>query len=80
MRNQHKKANLKFDSVLFLHVYCSRQHKLAMSAFVDFNGDNLTPEALKLVLSKAQEWGCSPAEAVAKLLDQLGRRFVKSAA
>jgi hypothetical protein len=45
-----------------------------MNATLQFDPDLYTPRTLKLILAKAQEWGCSPAEAVARLLDQLAAR------
>lgn len=51
-----------------------------MSANLQFDTSGYTPEALRLILAKAQEWSCTPAEAVARLLDQAGKRFAKTAA
>jgi len=45
-----------------------------MTATLQIDPKRFTERSLQLVLTKAQEWGCSPAEAVAKLLDEAAKR------
>lgn len=45
-----------------------------MSANIHFESENYSEQALRLILAKAQEWNCTPSEAVARLLDQLANR------
>lgn len=51
-----------------------------MNATLEFNPDNYSERSLKLILAKAQEWQCTPAEAVSRLLDELAKRGAKRAA
>ena len=52
-----------------------------MNATLEFDPDQYSERSLKLILAKAQEWQVSPAEAVAKLLDELAKkRMPKKAA
>lgn len=37
----------------------------------EFNPEDYSPEALRLIMLRVQQWGCSPAEAVIRLLDEL---------
>lgn len=45
-----------------------------MDATLEFNPDGYSERSLKLILAKAQEWQCTPAEAVTRLLDELAKR------
>lgn len=45
-----------------------------MSATLEFDTSQYTERALRLILDRAQAWGCTPAEAVARLLDQAAKR------
>lgn len=38
-----------------------------------FNPSEHTPDALRLIMLRVQQWGCSPAEAIARLLDELAK-------
>jgi hypothetical protein len=51
-----------------------------MTATLEFNPDSYSERSLKLILAKAQEWKCTPAEAVAKLMDELAKRRAKRVA
>jgi hypothetical protein len=51
-----------------------------MNATLEFNPDAYSERSLKLILAKAQEWQCTPAEAVSRLLDELAKRSAKRAA
>jgi hypothetical protein len=52
----------------------------AMTAIIQFDPQKLSPEILQLLIAKATEWNCSPAEAMERLLDQLAKRHAKQAA
>ena len=52
----------------------------SMNATLEFNPDAYSERSLKLILAKAQEWQCTPAEAVSRLLDELAKRSAKRAA
>lgn len=45
-----------------------------MTASLQFDPTQYTERSLQLILAKAQEWSCTPAEAVARLLDILAAR------
>jgi hypothetical protein len=45
-----------------------------MNATLQFDPSLYSERTLKLILAKAQEWGITPAETVARLLDQLASR------
>lgn len=45
-----------------------------MTAIIQFDPQHLSPETLQLIVAKATEWKCTPAQAVERLLDQLARR------
>lgn len=51
-----------------------------MNATIEFNPDQYSERSLKLILAKAQEWNCTPAEAVSRLLDEVAKRREKRAA
>lgn len=51
-----------------------------MNATLHFDPTIYTERTLQLILAKAQEWNCSPAEAVARLLDQVAAKQRKGAA
>jgi hypothetical protein len=51
-----------------------------MEATLEFNPDAYSERSLRLILAKAQEWQVTPAEAVARLLDELAARSRKQAA
>lgn len=48
-----------------------------MQATLEFNPDAYSERSLRLILAKAQEWQCTPAEAVSKLLDELAKRSAR---
>ena len=41
---------------------------------IDFDLDQLTARAQKLLLMKSNEWKCTPSEAFARILDQLAKK------
>lgn len=41
-----------------------------MTATLQFNPDAFSERALKLILRKAQEWNCAPADALSRILDE----------
>lgn len=45
-----------------------------MQATLEFNPSAYSERSLRLILSRAQEWQCPPAEAVGRLLDELAAR------
>ena len=45
-----------------------------MNATLEFNSNAYSERSLRLILAKAQEWQVSPAEAVARLLDEVAKR------
>jgi len=42
-----------------------------MEAKLIFNSSELSAEALRVVLASAQDWGCSPGQAAARLVEEL---------
>ena len=55
------------------------QQTTAMDVTLEFNPDSYSERSLKLILAKAQEWKCTPAEAVRRLLDELATRALRRA-
>lgn len=51
-----------------------------MSANLNFDASQYSPQTLQLILAKAQEWVCTPQEAVARLLDELAKKHARQAA
>ena len=51
-----------------------------MQTTIEFKPECYSERSLRLILAKAQEWQCTPAEAVSKLLDELAKRSAKRAA
>lgn len=51
-----------------------------MKATLEFNPAGYSERSLRLILAKAQEWQCPPAEAVTRLMDQLAAKTRKKAA
>lgn len=51
-----------------------------MTAIIQFDPQNFSPATLQLIVAKATEWNCTPAEAVERLLEQLAKRHAKHAA
>lgn len=49
-----------------------------MTATIQFDPDAFTERALKLILRKAQEWSCTPAEALSRILDEQAERSLKA--
>ncbi len=45
-----------------------------MKTTLEFDPKKYSARTLMLILAKVQEWGCSPAEAVARLLDELAEQ------
>jgi arginyl-tRNA synthetase len=45
-----------------------------MKATLELDPSKYSDLAIKLILKKAREWGITPAEAVARLLDELAQR------
>lgn len=45
-----------------------------MDATLEFDPSGYSEAAVKLILRKAEEWKVTPAEAVARLLDEAARR------
>lgn len=63
-----------------IHIYQQRTATSSMNATLEFNPDAYSERSLRLILAKAQEWQCTPAEAVSRLLDELAKRPGKKAA
>jgi len=51
-----------------------------MNATIEFPANQYSERTLRLILAKAQEWQCTPQEAVSRLMDQLAERSEKKAA
>ena len=51
-----------------------------MDATLQFDPDAYSERSLRLILAKAQEWQCTPAKAVSRLLDDLAKRSPKRTA
>jgi hypothetical protein len=47
---------------------------------ITFNPDDHSPETLRLIMLRVEQWGVSPAEAIIRLLDELVASQKKSAA
>jgi hypothetical protein len=62
------------------HIHQQRTATNGMNATLEFNPDNYSERSLRLILAKAQEWQCTPAEAVSRLLDELAKRTTRRAA
>lgn len=45
-----------------------------MTATLGFDPSQYSEPVLRLILAKAEEWQCTPAEALARLLDQLAAK------
>lgn len=45
-----------------------------MKTILEFDPRRFSHEALMLILAKAQEWNCTPADAVSRLMDELAQR------
>lgn len=45
-----------------------------MQATLEFNPANYSERSLRLILARAQEWKCTPAEAVTRLMDELAAK------
>lgn len=45
-----------------------------MEATLEFNPAAYSERSLRLILARAQEWQCPPAEAVGRLLDELAAK------
>ena len=45
-----------------------------MKATLEIDSSNYSDLAIKLIHKKAREWGITPAEAVARVLDELAQR------
>jgi len=45
-----------------------------MKATLEIDSSKYSDLAIKMILKKAREWGITPAEAVARLLDELAQR------
>lgn len=50
-----------------------------MEATLKFNPADYSERSLRLILARAQEWQCPPAEAVGRLLDELAKRSMARA-
>jgi hypothetical protein len=64
----------------FGNISCRISKSNDMQATLEFNPDAYSERSLRLILAKAQEWQVTPAEAVARLLDELAKRRGKQAA
>lgn len=51
-----------------------------MNATLEFDPAAYSENSLRLILAKAQEWQCTPAEAVSRLMDELAKRSSKRSA
>lgn len=49
-----------------------------MEATLEFNPALYSERSLRLILARAQEWKCTPAEAVSKILDEAASKQPKS--
>ena len=45
-----------------------------MNATLEFDPHRYKASTLRLILAKSQEWGCTPVEAITRLLDQLAEK------
>jgi hypothetical protein len=41
---------------------------------VTFDPNDHTPAALRLIMLRVQQWGCTPEEAIIRLLDELAKQ------
>lgn len=41
---------------------------------ITFDPKDYSPETLRLIMLRVQQWGCSPAEAIVRLLDELAKQ------
>ena len=48
--------------------------KKTMNTVIEYDPKKYSPRANALVLVSAQKWGCSPAEAAARLLDRAAKK------
>lgn len=44
---------------------------------IDFELDKLPPASLRHLMLKANQWGCTPAEALARILDAAAKKAPK---
>lgn len=52
----------------------------AMSNQAEFDPKEWSAAALRLIMMRVQQWGCTPAEAVRRLLDEVAQNSNKEAA
>jgi len=45
-----------------------------MSVSIEFSPDQFSPRVLRLIMAKAEQWKCSPGEALARLLENAAGR------
>ena len=45
-----------------------------MNATLEFNPANYSERVLRLIMAKAEQWGCPPGEAVTRLLENAAAR------
>jgi hypothetical protein len=51
-----------------------------MQATLQFDPAHFTAEQLRIIMAKAQEWDCAPAEALGRILQECKTRFRTKAA
>jgi hypothetical protein len=69
---REKKSNLDLTRCLNRDNHCSKQEIYAMT--IEFDLDQFTERGRKLLLMQANKWGCTPAEALARILDAAAKR------
>lgn len=51
-----------------------------MKTSLEFNPQDYSPAVLQMIMAFAEEWKCTPSEALSRLLDDLAAGKVKKAA
>jgi hypothetical protein len=54
--------------------------KTIMTASIEFDATKYPPATLQLIMQKAEEWKCTPSEAVVRLLNDLAKRRTRKTA
>lgn len=55
-------------------------YPVSMTATLEFHPEAFSEAALRYILRKAQEWSCTPAEALARILDEQAERSATTSA
>jgi hypothetical protein len=72
-----KKQSFLLTYCRFGNNYCRDSKEHDMEATLEFTPTAYSERTLRLILSRAQEWQCPPAEAVMRLLDELAAKSQK---